>query len=206
MQVRAARWSWIWPLAFIGLLGACPQNDDDALMLHLYHSLDEEIQEAVDGTEIPPEYLAALISLESHPAGNRDSRRFEPAVYERLLDLKYSGESFGYIPRSKVQDLNDQKLRELATSYGLTQIMGYHCLELGCSIPDLKGEFHLLWAVAYIRDHYGKQIRKQDWEASFRIHNTGRPDGTTARKDYVEKGLARMQYYRKWMDQKGSLF
>ena len=111
-----------------------------------------------------------------------------------------------YIPRNKIKDLDDQKLRELATSYGLTQIMGYHCLELGCSIGDLKGEFHLLWAVAYIRDHYGKQIRKKNWEASFRMHNTGRVDGTTARKDYVEKGLARMQYYRKWIQQEGSLF
>ncbi|MEQ8353020.1 MAG: hypothetical protein RH862_16145 [Leptospiraceae bacterium] len=194
------------PILLLVFLGACPENDDDALMLHLYHSLDEEIQDAVDGTEIPPEYLAALISLESHPAGNRDSRRFEPAVYDRLMDLKYSGEAFGYIPRNRVKNLDDQKLRELATSYGLTQIMGYHCLELGCSIDDLKGEFHLLWSVAYIRDHYGKQVKARDWEACFRMHNTGRVDGITSRKDYVEKGLIRMQYYRKWIQQEGSLF
>lgn len=205
MSGSYSRWARFGPLLLGIFLVACPQNDDDALMLHLYHSLNEEIDEAVEGTEIPPEYLAALISLESHPAGNRDSRRFEPGIYERLLELKYSGEPFGYIPRRKVENLNDEKLRELATSYGLTQIMGYHCLELGCSIEDLKGEFHLLWAVAYIRDHYGKQVKQKDWDACFRIHNTGRADGTTARKDYVEKGLRRMEYYRKWMDKEGSL-
>ncbi|MCB1164987.1 MAG: hypothetical protein KDK37_04590 [Leptospiraceae bacterium] len=193
------------PLLACLLFLACPENDEDALMLHIYHSLNEEIASAVEGTEIPAEYLAALISLESHPAGNRDSQRFEPGVYERLLDLKYSGEPFGYIPRNQVQDLSDDKIHQLATSYGLTQIMGYHCLQLGCSIDDLKGEFHLMWAVAYIREHYGKKIAERDWEACFRIHNTGRADGTTSRKDYVERGLKRMEYYHKWMEKQGSV-
>lgn len=173
-------------------------------MFHLYHSLHEEIIHATDGTEIPPEYLAALISLESHPPGNRDSKRFEPGIYSRLKELKEKGRPFGRIDRNDIRSLTDEELRRLATSYGLTQIMGYHCLSLGCSIDDLSGDYHLNWSILYMREHYGKQLRKKDWEAAFRIHNTGHPQGNTSRKDYAERGLARMQYYRNWVERDGN--
>ncbi|EHQ07793.1 hypothetical protein [Leptonema illini] len=193
------------PLFFVFLAG-CPRNQDDAVMLHIYHRLHPEIEAAVDGTEIPAAFLAALISLESHPPGNRDSRRFEPKVYQRLLEMKNQGRSFGRLPAERIRMLSDAELRELATSYGLTQIMGYHCLDLGCSIQDLSGEYHLLWSIAYMQRHYLSQIVKKDWEACFRIHNTGRAEGTTHRNDYAEKGLLRMQYYAEWEKKKGNLF
>lgn len=187
------------------LLVGCLRNEDDAIMFHIYHRLHSEIETAVDGTEIPASFLAALISLESHPPGNRNSRRFEPKVYQRLLEMKNHGRSFSRLPVEKIRVLSDAELRELATSYGLTQIMGYHCLDLGCSIEDLAGEYHLLWSVAYMRRHYLPQIVKKDWEACFRIHNTGRPEGTTHRSDYAERGLVRMRYYEEWERKKGNL-
>lgn len=191
-------------LVSVFLFTGCPQNDEDAVMFHIYHTLHPEISQATDGTEIPPEYLAALISLESHPPGNRDSQRFEPAIYERLRDLKYTARPFARIDRADIRTLSDEQLRRLATSYGLTQIMGYHCLTLGCSIDDLSGPYHLNWAIAYMREHYGRQLRKKEWEAAFRIHNTGHPQGKTSRRDYAERGLARMEYYRNWMKREGN--
>ena len=193
-------------LLAIGFLAGCPRDEDDAIMLHIYHRLNKEILAAVDGTEIPASYLAALISLESHPPGNRNSQRFESKIFQRLLELKKDGRSFGGIPRSRVSDLTDSQLRELATSYGLTQIMGYHCLDMGCSIQDLSGDYHLMWSVAYIRRHYLQKIKQKDWQACFRIHNTGKPEGTTHRNDYAEKGVLRMQYYDEWQKKKGSIF
>ncbi|MBW7857712.1 MAG: hypothetical protein H3C43_05335 [Leptonema sp. (in: Bacteria)] len=189
-------------LLFLG----CPTDQDDAIMLHIYRRLNSEIVSSVQGTEIPASYLAALISLESHPPGNRDSRRFEPKVYQRLLEMKNNGRNFARLPLHQIQLLSDSELRRLATSYGLTQIMGYHCLDLGCSIEDLAGQYHLVWSVAYIRRHYLKQIVAKDWEACFRIHNTGRPEGATHRDDYTEKGLLRMKYYEQWQEKKGNIF
>jgi hypothetical protein len=175
-------------------------------MFHLYHRWHEEINRTVLGTDIDPAYLAALISLESSPPGNKRSERFEPVVYERLTELKVLGRPFGGIPREFVLHKSDKALRELSTSYGLTQIMGFHCRELGCSIQDLRSEYHLQWAVAYMQSNYGRQAKKQDWQACFRIHNTGHPQGTTSRKDYVERGLIRMKYYKDWIAKRGSIF
>lgn len=174
-------------------------------MYHIYQNYNEQIEFATKGTEIPPEYLGALISLESHPPGNWNSIRFEPKIYEKLLRLKNNNEPFANIPRHKVLSLNDEELKALSTSYGPTQIMGYHCLDLGCSIEDLKGPDHLLWSIAFIRKHYLRCIVQQNWEACFRIHNTGKPDGITHNKSYAEKGIKRMQYYRKWMHYKGNI-
>lgn len=188
------------------ILTGCPKDQDDAVMLHIYLNLHKEIDGAVRNTEIPASYLAALISLESHPPGNRRSRRFEPRVYQRLLELKNDGRAFAKIDRHRVRNLSDAELRELATSYGLTQIMGYHCLDLGCSIQDLSGSYHLLWSVAYIRRNYLSPMLKRDWASCFRIHNTGRAEGATSRDDYAEKGLLRMRYYAEWEKKKGNVF
>ena len=175
-------------------------------MFRLYHALHEDIEQATRGTPVRPAYLAALISLESHPAGNPDSRRFEPAVYRGLVDLRDSGRAWGGVQRSKIRSASDARLRALATSYGLTQIMGYHCLELGCSIEDLTAAQQLYWSVAYMRVHYEQELQRSNWERCFRMHNTGRPDGIPNRRDYVERGLTRMSYYEHWEERQGSLF
>ena len=175
-------------------------------MLHLYHMLHPEIERAAAGTDLAPEYIAALISIESSPPGNRVSERFEPKVYQHLLELKRSGSEWGGLSRSAVARYNDEQLKELATSYGLVQIMGYHCIQLGCEVSELKGDYQLQWAAAYMQYHYAKQARRKDWNACFRIHNTGRPDGRPHRSDYVTRGLQRMQYYRDWIRKEGRIF
>lgn len=172
-------------------------------MLHIYNAWHAEIDRAVLGTDISAAYLAALISLESSPPGNPHSKRFEPRVYERLLELKHAGRAWGGLKQNDLRRYSDAELKQLATSYGLTQIMGYHCLSLGCTIEELRGEYHLQWAAAYMQFHYGKVAKKRDWPACFRIHNTGRPDGSTHREDYVERGMVRMEYYRKWAKSEG---
>ncbi len=199
------RWKPLVAAAALLCLG-CPRNEDDAIMLHLYFKLEKEIARATRGTDIPPAYMAAIISLESHPPGNRDSERFEPYVYERLRELKENNRSFGKIKRETLLTMSDAQIRQLATSYGLTQVMGFHCLELGCSIADLQGPYHLQWSVEYMMRHYGPHARKRAWEACFRIHNTGRPSGQTTRKDYAEVGQARMRYYDYWVQNRGNIF
>lgn len=174
-------------------------------MLHIYHEYHPIIMESVKGSSIKPSYLASLISLESRPAGNPHSRRFERSVYRRLLSLKYSDRSFGSIKRSQVANMSDADLLAMSHSYGLTQILGYHCLYLGCTLDELKGKNHLKWAVKWMEINYGDLARDEDWDGCFRFHNTGSASGSPSRRDYVDRGLARMKYYRKWMDTRGSM-
>jgi acetyltransferase-like isoleucine patch superfamily enzyme len=99
----------------------CPRNEDDAIMLHLYHKLHVEIERATMGTDIAPAYLAAIVSLESHPPGNRSSERFEPYVYQRLVDLKNDNRAFGKIKR---ESLVKTHIKKSATLRAGSVIMG----------------------------------------------------------------------------------
>ena len=194
-------------LALLALfLSACPIDYDDILMLQLYHSMQRQLWEASYGTAIPETYLAAVISLESSPPGNWESERFEAHIYQRLLALKRGERSFGSISRREILKYSDKEIRQFATSYGPTQMMGYHCLKLNCSISDLKGPYHLQWAIAWMEKTYASYARRGNWEACFRIHNTGRPKGRTYHRDYVRKGLERMRYYERWLQSKGKIF
>jgi hypothetical protein len=173
-------------------------------MYHIYHSLHDDIITATKDTNVDPAYLAALISLESNPPGNKNSNRFESSVQQRLLALRNEKKPFGKIPERAVSDLTDDEIKALSHSYGLVQIMGYHCIDLGCTIDDLTGENQLKWAVTYMQDHYRKQITMKDWESCFRIHNTGQSSGEPPRKDYVERGMMRMKLYSELMKTNGS--
>ena len=95
--------------------------------------------------------------------------------------------------------LADDFIRRLATSWGLTQIMGYHLIGRGEPIERLlEPEFHYRIAVELIQDfalrHHLDPGR--DFEALFRCWNTGRPDGQTTDPAYAEKGLRRLELYR----------
>ncbi|MBX7059406.1 MAG: hypothetical protein K1X75_15190 [Leptospirales bacterium] len=187
-------------------LAACPKNQEDAIMLSIYHDYHQQISDAVYGTDIEDAYLAAIISLESHPPGNADSERYEAGVYRHLVDLKEKNVAWGGLSRRRIEAFSDSELKELATSYGLVQIMGYHCLSMGCTVADLRGQDQLLWAVAFMQTHYGKLAHKQAWARCFRMHNTGSPEGETARDDYVQRGLLRMDYYREWVRRNGGVW
>lgn len=184
---------------------SCPVNSEDAMMWKLYNQWHNSIFIAVNGTDITEEYMAAIISLESHPPGNPDSKRFEPKIYERLIDLRDHNRSFGFIKRSSVKNLSDDSLKDYATSHGLTQIMGFHCFKLGCTIEELGSKDHLIWAIGYMQMSYSKSAKQKDWPSCFRIHNTGTKTGKTSRNDYVERGMIRMKYYSKWMSKDGKI-
>ncbi len=200
--IRLRVFIFVMSFFFVG----CPVSYGDVIMFQLYHAFHEKIWQASHGTLIPEAYLAALISLETSPPGNWESKRFEKHIYKRLKELKYSGKTFGSISRKAVKRRNDGELRQLATSYGPTQLMGYHCLQIGCTIKELSGKYHLQWAIIWMEKQYGKYARRGHWESCFRIHNTGRPDGKTYHKGYVKRGLKRMRYYEKWMIRNGRLF
>lgn len=147
--------------------------------------------------QLPPAYLLALSQLECggrRPAGSR----FEKHVYARLQRVR-SGDRSRYEAATShvLADATDAALRNLATSWGPFQLMGYKCVELDIQLRDIRGEEAVRWGIHWIDLTYGDALRNGNFRNAFHIHNTGRPfpsDGipTTHDPRYVEKGLQLM--------------
>lgn len=94
---------------------------------------------------------------------------------------------------------SDEALRELATSWGFTQIMGYHLIGRPGTVRHLLDPaFHFKLALTLLTEfaeRYQLDLRRE-FPEMFRCWNTGRPYGETAKPDYVEKGLIRMEIFR----------
>ena len=154
-----------------------------------------EVEKYAKENNISAPFLKALISLECSgeiPAG----KRFEKGVYEKLKEvqvgsrLRYDG-----ISKNQIKDCSDAAIKNLATSWGPFQIMGYKCIDLGVKIEDLRGDDAIKWGVTWINKEYGGYLRKNAFEQAFRIHNTGEKDGVTYDPNYVENGLGYMQRF-----------
>jgi hypothetical protein len=95
---------------------------------------------------------------------------------------------------------SDEALRELATSWGYTQIMGYHLIGRGGTVQDLLDpQFHFRLALALLAEfaaHFELNLAAE-FREMFCCWNTGRPDGATFNPEYADKGLSRMEIYRR---------
>lgn len=105
----------------------------------------------------------------------------------------------GHAGPGAVDSLEDEALRELATSWGLTQIMGYHMVGRRGTVRDLaQPEFHYGVAAELLVEFAARfelDLSRQ-WAEMFRCWNTGSPYGVTFDAHYVENGLRRMEIYR----------
>jgi hypothetical protein len=172
------------------------------------------ITNATRPDSVPPAFLAALIANES--GGRNDAKRFEPRVladlWEVLLGRKAAYGSIGradlvaYVSGFPATAVNPpatlpadafQRIDGLASSWGLTQIMGYHILDGQTYRPieDLKiPERHLFQTLRLLGEFATewKLDLTEDFEKLFRCWNTGRPDGKTFDPLYASNGLVRM--------------
>jgi hypothetical protein len=130
-----------------------------------------------------------------------------PSFHERYLDAGFSSLAAPALAHS-----SEEALRELATSWGYTQIMGYHLIgragpdkiEAGTVQDLLDPEFHFRLALTLLAEfaaHFELNLAVEFHEM-FCCWNTGRPDGSTFDPDYITKGLARMAIYRRIAAQK----
>lgn len=95
--------------------------------------------------------------------------------------------------------LEDEAIRHLATSWGLTQIMGYHMLGRPEPVEKLSDPaFHYRLAARMVEDFAARfhLDPQRDFEALFHCWNTGRPDGKTFDPSYAEKGMRRIEICR----------
>lgn len=150
---------------------------------------------------LPTEYLKALITLEC--SGRKEFKpRFENHVYQKLKKVRDKhSKNFGSITNTIIRNATDDALKNLATSWGPFQLMGYQCIELGVHLQDIRGKDALYWGVFWINKQYGKRLRRGEFKDAFHIHNTGQPlpnnnIAKTHDPKYIDKGLEYMLYFK----------
>ena len=156
---------------------------------------------------VPESFLAALTGNES--VGVKDAGRHERGVLERLrlvllgqrnsyngvmagMLMLPGGDGEGHHEYYKAQEAH---LYQAATSWGFTQIMGYHVLRWGGNMADLvdpeKHYGFTLRLLKEITEQWGLDPSK-DFEKMGRCWNTGKPDGATYHESYIPNLLRRM--------------
>lgn len=179
-------------------------------------------------SSVPENFLAALIANES--GGDVNAKRFEPHVLSTLFEVCVGrNPTFGSIGRDAILNYASHqlpgeivevvsepesessaftaalhRLDGLATSWGLTQLMGYHILDPSMrngtliTIEDLilpsKALPATLRLLSQFAQHFGLNLAA-DFGELFDCWNTGQPKGKTADPEYVDHGISRMSIY-----------
>ena len=155
-----------------------------------------EADQVATDFDLPANYLKALIALES--SGRKPvPSRFEKHVFQRLKKARDgSKKSYEGIDQKDLKNASDEALKNLASSWGPFQLMGYQCLQLGITVADVRGDDAIYWGAKWINEEYGKKLRQGKFEQAFRIHNTGSPTGRTHDPSYASKGLRYMDHFK----------
>jgi hypothetical protein len=201
--------------------------NDRQLMHSIVSAWESVIAGAVEGTPVPAELVAALVANESGGNANAKrfepavfghlceviaGKRvyFAPAGISRPLalpdllpfvagsqDLQLAAE----LPKEDagpwfVRQALD-RVAELATSFGLVQIMGWHWIEFNRP-ASTRPEDQLAFAavlLVYFANKYTLDLAA-DAAKLLSCWNTGEPGGHTYDPHYVPNGLARLALYR----------
>ena len=195
-----------------------------ALMESIHSKYGAAIEAACKGTPIRQEFVAALIANES--GGNPNARRFEKgvlaALWEVLLGRKATYGSIGrddlfqYLSAGllssstaagllsgfgNVISTTLRRFDDLASSHGLTQIMGYEVFSFS-SIASTIDKLHTTEGSLAVTILMLQQFARRwhfdlgtDFDQMFDAWNTGRPHAPTADPKYIPNGIMRMQLY-----------
>lgn len=174
------------------------------LAQQIFDRFGPAIDAAAAGSHVPADFLAGFVGVEA----GKDKKgqivpaatRFEPQVYARLRDVRDGKRAvWSGITRKDLAEALDLRLRELATSHGPAQIMGWHTIhDLRRSIGELSDPATMfICAVELLEIVGGAFLRRGDWPAVMRIWNTGRPGGKTFDDDYVANALDVKTAYKK---------
>ena len=161
------------------------------LARQIFDRFDKRIVEATNGSVIPPSFIAGLIANEAgkDKAGKivETATRFEPHVFSVLKAVRAGTKaSYSGVRKAQIADASDAALRALATSYGATQIMGWHVINnLQCTIADLRNpDKHFFYTVKLLQlNGFPANATEAKMDAEMRQWNTGRETGKlTARR------------------------
>jgi hypothetical protein len=192
---------------------------NDAAERDLMTAIQKQFGPLLDSAEkasgISAAFFAALIANET--GGKPDATRFEPAVFTALSEVLLGRKAnYGSIGAQDLAAWVDpgagpaglqttvavtvlKKLADLATSWGLTQIMGYEAIAYRTSIDDLRTPLSSMTRTAIMLKDFAKRNNldvAQNFTELFDCWNTGRPHAPTADPTYIPDGLARMALYQ----------
>lgn len=105
---------------------------------------------------------------------------------------------FTVVHQAAIKAAAQSDLLNFASSWGLTQIMGYQVLTLNSSLADLLyAQTHLEISLRLLMQfaQRWKLNLATDAEALFHCWNSGRPDGKTFDPNYAGKGKERMRLW-----------
>lgn len=185
---------------------------DRSLMARIYTNFHPVLAAAANLSSIPEAFLAALIANES--GGNVAAKRFESGVFaslgQVLLGRKAAynnlraSEILGYVAPDETKTVMPngfasclQRLENLSSSWGPTQIMGWQPLLLGKPLFPLPVKDYIDFSVLLLTIFANRNQldMTREFAELFACWNTGRPDGKTFDPQYVPNGLARMGIY-----------
>ena len=124
-------------------------------------------------------------------------------MHSKLKKLKKGQiKKYELLKKKTIADASDDALKNLATSWGAFQIMGYKCVQLGVKVADIRGDKSLYWGVKWINEEYGSYLRKGKYKDAFHLHNTGRKypkngKPRTYHANYVPNGLKYIEMFEK---------
>lgn len=157
-------------------------------------------------TIVHQSFLAGLISVENAKL-DASASRFEAHVFKRLKAVRNSlifwRRSYNGITQAQLAGMSDDALKNLATSWGYTQIMGYHIINnlrkadgSAPTIAELRDHhLHLSFAVQLLEKVAMRYMAAGNWPAVLRIWNSGSPNGKTHDPNYVDNALAVRRAY-----------
>jgi hypothetical protein len=202
-------------------------SSERALMLRIYEKWHSEIVAATRNSALSAPFLAALTANESggdplahaFEAGvygqlqaviRGQQPGFGSIVAADLIQLAeqdFEAQQGASAPQTSQGTsqfsgvspaVQEKVLRQMATSWGLTQIMGYQTIKRKKTVQDLLNPAsHYAFAVELLEE-LGRRFHlnlSEDAEPLFRSWNSGRPNGKTFDCDYVSRGMERLRLY-----------
>jgi hypothetical protein len=161
-----------------------------------------EVDSLCEKMDLPKSYIKALIMLET--SGRVPvTTRFEEHVYIKLRLVKLGKKrQYENITTAMLRHTSDESLRNMATSWGPFQIMGYKCVQLRIKLHNLRGKDAVYWGMKWISDDYGYLLRQGRYKDAFHFHNTGKEypltgEPLTYDPSYVSHGLKYMTFFKK---------
>ncbi|MGH9455049.1 MAG: hypothetical protein ACRD2O_13885 [Terriglobia bacterium] len=154
------------------------------------------------------EHLKSVAEGRATQFGAIRARDLEQA--ERILEVVKSPEYharflntvFAATHALSISELQEDALRAFASSWGYTQVMGYHMIGRQGSVQDLCDPTrHFIYAIDLLND-FIRQFRLnaiKDFESLLHCWNSGGPRGKTFDPAYVPNGLRRAALYRELM-------
>jgi hypothetical protein len=126
---------FIGSIACLTLVSSCTDSDAYAKTEENY---GEEVEKYAKIYQLPSPYLKALIVLES--SGKKpSSTRFEKKIYRELIEVRDGKRvTCQSLRRKDIRGLSNAAIKNLSTSWGPFQLMGYQALKLNVHVKDIR--------------------------------------------------------------------